>query len=490
MLNKSDFRGLRSIFWPIHSSEVKHFFYMSSLMFFILFNQNILRILKDSVVISDIGVEVTNFAKLYGVMPVATLFIFIYSKMINKYSFSNIFTILTISFISYFLLFAFVLYPYFEFFHIQEIQTQNLMIQYPNLKWYIAMSGYWSMILFYVLSELWPNIFYIILFWQLANSITKTEDAKRFYTLFALFGNSSVLLVGYIMMNLSKGRYFFNFFNLKTDKHLLVQNAAILVLFSGIISIFLVSKICERFEKYKANSFSEKIKFSFIESVKYIISSKYLWLILICSASFNLSLTLVESIWKDKIKKLYPTVNEYANYNSHYILWTGVAILLMTIIGNNIMRRNSWIVGAIISPLLIMISGIAFFCLVVFENYIPVNLFSMSPLVLAVFIGAVQNVISKGTKYSIWDTSREMLFIPLDQELKTKGKAAVDMLSSKIGKSFGSLSQSLLFTIYPAATYSSISGLLGIIFVLVCLLWLFSLQSISGLYNDILNEKT
>jgi AAA family ATP:ADP antiporter len=491
MLNRSEFSGLRSIFWPIYKDEKKHFFLMSSLMFFVLFNQNVLRILKDSVVISEIGVEITNFAKLYGVLPFAALFIFIYSKMTDKYSFSQIFTILTIAFLSYFLLFSFILYPYFEYFHFDETYTKGLMLQYPNMKWYIAMCGYWSMILFYILSELWPNIFYIILFWQLANSLTKTEEAKRFYTLFALFGNSSLLFVGYIMMQLSNGHYFFNFFNLVNNKHLLVQNASILLVISGFISMLLVQKICLRSEKYKANNIdkNQKTKFSFLESIRYILSSRYLWLILICSASFNLSLTLVESLWKDKIKKLYPTVNEYAAYNSQYIIWTGCAILIMTIIGNNIMRRNSWVVGAVISPILIMISGMVFFALVIFEQHVPVNLFAMSPLVLAVFIGAIQNVISKGTKYSIWDTSREILFIPLDHELKTKGKAAVDMLSTKIGKSFGSLSQSLLFTIYPAATYSSISALLGLIFIFVCLLWIFSLQSINKEYNALIANQ-
>jgi AAA family ATP:ADP antiporter len=490
MQNRSEFTGFRSIFWPIHRNELKHFFLMSSLMFSILFNQNILRILKDSILISDVGVEVTNFAKIYGVIPASALFIFLYSKMTDKYSFSKIFRILTITFLTYFLLFAFLLYPYFEYFHFDERQIKELMCQYPSLKWYIAMVGYWSMILFYVLSELWPNIFYIILFWQLANNITKTNDAKRFYTLFALFGNSSLLLVGYIVMHLSEGKYFCNIFNIKPDKYLFVQNASLLIIVFGITSVFLVEKICQNFNQDKAYiRKGNKTKFKFIESMKYILSSKYLWLILICSASFGLSLTLVESIWKDKIKKLYPTVNEYANYNSKYIIWTGIAILLMTIIGNNIMRRNSWIIGAIISPILIMISGIIFFALIVFEEYVPLNIFSMSPLVLAVFIGAIQNVISKGTKYSIWDTSREMLFIPLNQELKVKGKAAVDMISSKLGKSFGSLSQSLLFTIYPTATYSSISGILGVIFTIVCLFWITSLVYINRQYNILLSES-
>ncbi len=489
MLNRQEFTGIRSIFWPIYRDELKHFFMMSSLMFCILFNQSILRILKDSIVISDIGVEVTNFAKLYGVVPATMFFIFIYSQMVNKYSFSKIFSILTITFLCYFLLFSFVLYPYFEYFHFKNDHIKSLMIEYPNLQWYIAMTGNWSVILFYVLSELWPNIFYVVLFWQLANSITTTNEAKRFYTLFALFGNSALIFVGYIMKELSNGKYVLNFFNLIEAKHIFVQNASLLIVISSFISMFLVQKICTNSDKYKASDFSKnKIKFGFLESMKYIVRSRYLWLILICSASFNLSLTLVESVWKDKIKKLYPTVTEYAAYNSQYILWTGVAILLMTIIGNNIMRRNNWIVGAVISPILIMISGIVFFALIIFESSIPASMFAASPLVVAVFVGAIQNVISKGTKYSIWDTSREMLFIPLDSELKNKGKAAVDMISSKIGKSFGSLTQSLIFVIYPLATYSSISGFLGFIFVFVCMLWIFSIKSINKEYSILINS--
>ncbi len=489
MEKRREFTGIRGIFWPIYRDELKHFFMMSFLMFCILFNQSILRILKDSIVISDISVEVTNFAKIYGVVPATMIFIFIYSQMVNKYSFSKIFSILTITFLCYFLLFSFVLYPYFEYFHFDKTIINSLMLQYPNLQWYIAMSGYWSMILFYILSELWPNIFYVVLFWQLANSITTTDEAKRFYTLFALFGNSALIFVGYIMKDLSSGNYLFNIFHLTESKHIFVQNSSLLLVISGFISMFLVQKICTNSEKYQANDFSKnKAKSGFLESMRYIMSSRYLWLILICSASFNLSLTLVESVWKDKIKKLYPTVNEYANYNSQYILWTGIAILLMTIIGNNIMRRNNWIVGAVISPILIMVSGIGFFVIIIFESHIPIDLFAMSPLVLAVFIGAIQNVISKGTKYSIWDTSREMLFIPLDPELKNKGKAAVDMISSKIGKSFGSITQSLLFMIYPSATYTSISGFLGFVFVVVCLLWIFSIQSINKEYSQLINK--
>jgi ATP:ADP antiporter, AAA family len=97
----------------------------------------------------------------------------------------------------------------------------------------------------------------------------------------------------------------------------------------------------------------------------------------------------------------------------------------------------------------------------------------------------VQNIMSKGTKYSIWDTSMAMLYIPLDEELKTKGKAAVDVVSSKIGKSSSGLIQSLLFTIVPSATYLSISPILMVIFIIICVLWIFAVKKVSVEYNKI-----
>ena len=56
---------LRNIFWPVHNSELGKFIPMSALMFCILFNQNILRILKDSILISEVSAEITSFTKVY-----------------------------------------------------------------------------------------------------------------------------------------------------------------------------------------------------------------------------------------------------------------------------------------------------------------------------------------------------------------------------------------------------------------------------------------
>jgi AAA family ATP:ADP antiporter len=88
-------------------------------------------------------------------------------------------------------------------------------------------------------------------------------------------------------------------------------------------------------------------------------------------------------------------------------------------------------------------------------------------------------------KYSIWDTSLAMLYIPLDNELRTKGKAAVDVVSSKVGKSFSGLIQSMLFMIFPMATYTSIAPLLMMIFVIVCFMWIYAVRKIYNEYQKI-----
>jgi AAA family ATP:ADP antiporter len=64
-----------------------------------------------------------------------------------------------------------------------------------------------------------------------------------------------------------------------------------------------------------------------------------------------------------------------------------------------------------------------------------------TPLMLAVIIGAAQNIVSKGAKYALFDPCKEAAYIPLDSESKTKGKAAVDVVGGVLGKSGGSIVQ-------------------------------------------------
>ena len=333
---------LRNIFWPIRKSELGKFAPMSALMFCILFNQNVLRILKDSILISEVSAEVTSFTKLYCIMPMAAIFVIAYAKLVNHLPFNKIFYYLISGFTAFYVLFAFTIYPNVDLFHMDPELATSMMAEHPHLKWYIAGFANWSYVLFYTLSELWPNIFYLLLFWQMANEMTTTNEAKRFYALFPFFGNSSLILVGLLMMNLSSDNGILRqLFTVSEHKILLTQVSVAMITISSVLSCILVRYItlnimndpnnCHK----KQGERSSRPKMGIVESFKYIIRSRYLWLMLVCSASFGLSINLIEAVWKAKMKELYPTVTEYAAYNSMYVLWTGIAIMLMSLIGNS-----------------------------------------------------------------------------------------------------------------------------------------------------------
>ena len=87
-------------------------------------------------------------------------------------------------------------------------------------------------------------------------------------------------------------------------------------------------------------------------------------------------------------------------------------------------------------PIALGISGFLFFTFVIFRE--DLNWFTIAmgatPVFMAVMIGAGQNILSKGTKCALFDPTKEMSYIPLDQELKVKGKAAVDVIGGRFRK--------------------------------------------------------
>ena len=87
---------------------------------------------------------------------------------------------------------------------------------------------------------------------------------------------------------------------------------------------------------------------------------------------------------------------------------------------------------------------------------------SKKSLFTAVYVGLIQNAMSKvrvmpsvehhpltlfdcqAAKYAIFDPTKEMTYIPLSQDAKTQGKAAIDVFGARLGKSGGALIQQLL----------------------------------------------
>ena len=109
---------------------------------------------------------------------------------------------------------------------------------------------------------------------------------------------------------------------------------------------------------------------------------------------------------------------------------------------------------------MIGVTGLGFFGLTLFSGAVEplAALAGTTPLMLAVLVGAVQNILSKSSKYSLFDPCKEMAYIPLDQESKTKGKAAIDVVGNPLGKSGGAMIQQvLIFAVGSLAASTPVS---------------------------------
>ena len=104
-------------------------------------------------------------------------------------------------------------------------------------------------------------------------------------------------------------------------------------------------------------------------------------------------------------------------------------------------------------------------------------------------IGAIQNILSKSTKYSLFDSTKEMTYIPLSLELRTKGKAAVEVVGLKFGKSLGAFAQSFIFILVPNASFDSVTTYLMTIFILIIILWIWNIKKLNEEYSKIKEDK-
>jgi ADP/ATP carrier protein family len=483
--------------WPIHKKELREFIPMALMMFCLLFNFSTLRSVKDSLVVAEIGAEVISFLKFWIVLPSAIGFTILYGALTNIFNTKTVFEIILSGFIIFFAAFAFIIYPNEELYHPSKEAIEHYAKLHPHFKWFIKIAGKWSYGLIYIVGELWSGIIINLLFWQLANQITGTDEAKRFYPIYGMVGSFGLILSG------SSLKYFSGTGNLPegmldylaksgpyqaNEATLKLTLSAIIIscLITLILHNYIHRDIKKRQKSIKQASHKQpsiKNKLGLAESAKLIFSSKYLLKIVTLVICYGFVINIVEGPWKSKIGEQFSTFSEYLGFLGNFNIAMGIASVSFVVIGSNILRYTSWRFAALITPLTVLVTGSMFFIFAIWESDLR-SILLFSPLYGAIIVGAAQNVLSKASKYSLFDSTKEMAYIPLDQELKTKGKAAVEIIGTKFGKSLGAILQFMIFILFPDAKFDDVLGLLFVIFILVSIVWLVDVNSLAGSYQS------
>lgn len=491
------FSKMRSIFFPLHMSELKKFLPMAFMMLFILLNYTILRNVKDALVINAEGQDegIISFLKLYGTTPSAILFMLIYAKLTNIFSRESIFYIFIVPFITFFGLFAFVIYPNAATLHPTYETVTSLQSSYPYLKWFIAMWGNWSYTIFYVLAELWGSVMLSLMFWQFANETTKSDEAKRFYPLFGFVGNIGLVTAGLIVSTLSRraDSLITGVDSFQASLYVLMS----IVVGSGLLIISLYywmnRRVVPELNFHDKDAFAKKKKGkkpTMLESFKFVLQSKELLCIALLVLCYGVTINYIDVLWKGQVK-LYAAgdKNLFQAYMGEFSTITGIITLALMIVGGNILRTFSWFQAAALVPLTLIGTGILFYGSIILGlGSESLTLFgvSISAVALAVQVGFWQGAVTKASKYSLFDATKEMAYIPLDHEIKTKGKAAVDVAGGRMGKSGGALTLSILQTIFPLATTASLTPYLAGASLVMFAVWFFALVKLN---NSLFNKE-
>ncbi len=499
MLAGKEFGKWRSYLWPIHSYELKKLVPMLLIFFLISFSYNILHTMKDALVVTakGSGAEAIPFIKVYGMFPCAILMTFLYTRLSNRLSKEVVsYTVISI-FLIYFILFAFVLYPARDFLHPNDTADYLQTILPNGLKGVIAMFRNWTFTSFYIMSELWSNIILALILWGFANQITRLNEAKRFYGLFGIGTNISGVVAGNMTAYFS--RHIYNP-NLPFGEDAWGQSLVILLSFvivAGLMAIFLFywmnRTVLSDPLYYDATAAAQEKKMrgklSLRESFRYLIGSKYLICIAIIVIAYNLVINLVEVLWKGEVKSLYPSPCDYNAYMGGVKIWIGtVATFASLFISGNSVRKFGWTFTALLTPLVFVITSAGFFSFYFIKDQpVPITALiqGMTPLALVVFFGSAQNVLSRAAKYTVFDATKEMAFVPLSAECKLKGKAAIDGVCSRFGKSGGSLiHQSLLVSF---ASFADSAPYVAAILFSVILVWMAAIRILGRKFAEITN---
>lgn len=482
----SSLSKLRRAVFPIYgSTEVTKFLLLGTIKFFIILALTLTRDTKDTLVVTQCGAEAIAFLKIYGVLPAATAFIALYSKMSDLLGKRTLFYTTCIPFFTFFALFDLLIYPNAELLHpkLESVQTflGGTAAMSGGLAVLAKIVAHWTSALFYIVSEIYSSVSVGLLFWQFANDVVPVDQAKRFYPLFAQMSGLAPVLAG---------QYVVRFASKATDFGDSMHRLTAAVTFAGVmICVFYraSTNFVDQHEKGITDAAvvaegsrtttpkKKKPKMSMSESLKFLAGSQYLRLIATLVLGYGLSINFTEIMWKSLVKKKYPDALAYQRFMGNFSSAVGLSTCIVIFFGVHVIRILGWRVGALATPGIMALLAVPFFACIL------MGLDSPATLQVAVVFGTIQSLLSKTAKYALFDPTTQMAYIPLDEDSKVKGKAAIDVLGSRIGKSGGSFIQQGL--VFMFGNIINAAPVVSIIYYSVLLAWMGAANRLSKLFE-------
>lgn len=424
---------------PIKNMNLKKNVALGTMFFSNLMVYTITRDLKDVMFITDCGVESIPFVKTWINLPVSLFFMWLYKTVLQSFH-SNYYMVYCITFgsVSFLqLLFGMLLYPIRS--NINILHTGNTILDN------------WISTSFYTLSPIWGTIIVSLLFWSIANKYTTVDDAKKIYPLFGFIANIALVSASFVMH--ISGTIF---------SHNWEMNVRFLMLLCAFFNVLNIGSLTYIHNNFEANDVvSKKSNINDTkESIFKLLTNPFVRNMIIMISTYGMIVGFYETTWKYYVKSYYTDPILYSKFMATLSGIKGVITMSMMLVSARILQKLSWRTTAMVTPTVIFTLGSLFYYFI----------FTNQSLIFVVMIGGIINVFTKASKYAFFDPCKEIAYIPMDEKIKTQGKATVDIIGSPLGKSGSQLIHQYL--IFSLGIIPNTTPYTCIIFIACCFAWI------------------
>jgi ATP/ADP translocase len=221
-----------------------------------------------------------------------------------------------------------------------------------------------------------------------------------------------------------------------------------------------------------------------VESWRFVMGDPYLRQLAVIVLGHGIATQISDAVWKGALSEAIPEKVDYLRFMGRYSLLSSISAFLMFFVGPWFAGSFPWEVGALFTPVFMALSAIPLFIFVLKArgitvgvdggNFVGDRAIAITPklimLLSAAYVGLLQNVLGKTSKYAIFDPSKELVYVPLGRQQKQRAKVAIDVVGNRMGRIVG---ETLLQTVI--LTFGGIvagAPMLGVIFYAIIAMWI------------------
>ncbi|CAG9461784.1 unnamed protein product [Pedinophyceae sp. YPF-701] len=460
---------------------------LGAIFFGASYNLTLLQNLKDSLVVTTGGAEVLPYLASFFVLPASIGFFMLYNKLLATVPHQRVFYLSIGALLTTYQVFCWILFPLHQKLHLYALGDFLRSALPAGLSGLATVLQNWTFSLFFCFAEIWGSVVISVLFWSLANEVCTIDEAKSIYPLMGITANLGVVAAGKFT---------------KFTNRVLVPDGSIQGSMQWTITAITLCSVCMFAAKYyidrripkpsgdsdsdggkdESKEESEKDEGQGGSSMGQALqvlrnSSKVMGLgmVVLC---YSISHRLFEFSWKGQLRELYPTSAAYQGALADVSIATGFTTIVMMFLGRFLFQMFGWGTAAATPPTMMFFFGTVFFVMsaapravseIAAQWSIPIN-----AAAIGCQAGAVTQVFARASKFSLFDPAKEMVYIEMTKEEKLRGKAAVDLIGSTMGKSGASWIIQALLLVFGSLAASM--PMVGVSFVAIVSTWLYAVQ--------------